>query len=267
MSELHVERRGAGPAVLLLHSSGISSRQWRRLERDVIALGATAILPDLTGHGRSPPWPEPEPFTFAVEVDRVASIIAAEAAPVHVVGHSYGGFVAIQAAARAPERIASLTLIDPVAFGVLVDDPTGVGEVDLARVDFRWEPTPEGRERWLRTFVDYWSGDGAWEGLRDEARDEFRRVGWVVYQGARSLTADRTPASAYTAIHAPVELVTGELSPPAARRVVDILTAALPRATRTEIPGAGHMSPLSHNDAVSRVVARAFHAGRGGVGT
>lgn len=260
MSDLHVERRGAGPSVVLLHSSGISSRQWRRLERDVVALGATAVLPDLTGHGRSAPWAEPTPFSFDVDVARVAALIAAEPDRVHVVGHSYGGFIALRAAARTPSKIASLTLIDPVAFGVLAADTSGIGEADLARVDFRWEPTPSGRERWLRTFVDYWSGDGAWDGLREEARNEFLRVGWVVYEGARTLTADRTPASAYAGIDAPVELVIGELSPPAARRVVEILAATLPRATRTEIPGAGHMSPLSHNDAVSTVVARAFRA-------
>ncbi|MFO0615593.1 MAG: alpha/beta fold hydrolase [Polyangiaceae bacterium] len=258
MSELHVERKGSGRPAVLLHSSGLAGRQWRRLEREVVELGATAIIPDLTGQGRSPAWPEPEPFSFEVDVDRVASLVAAEPERVHLVGHSYGGLVALKVAARDPSRVASLTLIDPVAFGVLAEDATGVGERDLARVDFAWEPTDAGRDRWLRTFVDYWSGEGAWAGLREDARAEFRRVGWVLYEGARTLTADRTRARSYGVIDAPVELAIGEASPPAARRVVEILGAALPRATTTVLEGAGHMSPLTHHDAVARVIARAL---------
>lgn len=258
MTALHVERRGAGAPVLLLHSSGLSSRQWRRLERDVVARGSTAILADLTGHGQSPAWLEPERFSFEVDVDRVAEIVSSERERVHLVGHSYGGLVALKVAARDPSRLASLTLVDPVAFGVLADDASGVGAADLARVDFAWETAAP--ERWLRSFVDYWSGDGAWDALRGDARGEFLRVGWVVYEGARTLTLDRTPVSAYAGIDVPVELVIGELSPPAARRVVEILGAALPRATTTEIRGAGHMSPLTHNDAISAVLARATSA-------
>lgn len=257
-AQLHVERKGDGRPVVLLHSSGLSGRQWRRIERDVVARGATAIVPDLTGHGQSSSWPEPTPFSFEIDADRIAAIVERENSPVHLVGHSYGGFIALRVAARAPLRIASLTLIDPVAFGVLADDPTGAGRDDLTRIDFAWAPTDEGRERWLRRFVDYWGGDGAWSALRDDARAEFRRVGWVVFEGARSLTLDRTPAAAYRSITAPVELVVGALSPPAARRVVDILRETLPRATRTEVEGAGHMSPLTHNDRVSEVIVRAI---------
>lgn len=48
------------------------------------------------------------------------------------------------------------------------------------------------REAWLRQFVDYWSGTGAWARLRAEARAEFVRTAWVAYAGARSLVADET---------------------------------------------------------------------------
>src|SRR5689334_4946961 len=92
---LHVERTGAGPSVLLVHSSGLSGRQWKRLERDLVRRGAAAIVPDLSGHGRSPSWPEPEPFSFHVDVDAIAALIGDEREEVHVVGHSYGGFVAL----------------------------------------------------------------------------------------------------------------------------------------------------------------------------
>jgi pimeloyl-ACP methyl ester carboxylesterase len=55
---LHVDDLGVGDAVRLLHSSGLSGRQWRR------------IVPDLTGHGQSPPWPAPTPFSFRTDVAR-----------------------------------------------------------------------------------------------------------------------------------------------------------------------------------------------------
>src|ERR1700687_3926045 len=52
-SGLHVECSGAGDSVLLLHSSGLSGRQWRRLTPELVRRGMRAVVPDLTGHGAS----------------------------------------------------------------------------------------------------------------------------------------------------------------------------------------------------------------------
>ncbi len=250
----------ARETVVLLHSSGMSGRQWRRLAARLEKLGLQAVIPDLRGHGASPAWTEPTPFSFRDDVADVAKLLAARGAPVHLVGHSYGGLIALLAAREDPGRVRSLTLYDPVAFGTL--DPAADADAlaTLARVSVPWGATEGDHDRWLAGFVDYWGGDGAWEALRDDARAEFRRVGWVVYQGVATLSEDTTPASDYGVIRAPSLLLTGERTPLAARRVIERLAEALPDAKVVTIAGAGHMGPLTHT-AVDEAIA-GFITGR-----
>jgi pimeloyl-ACP methyl ester carboxylesterase len=228
--------------VVLLHSSGLSARQWHHTAAALRARGERVVVPDLLGHGEQPAWPEPRPLSFRDDVARIVDLLAAEEAPVALGGHSYGGFVALQAARAIPERIAALWLYDPVAFGALDPRRDGDALAELAAIDLRWE---RGAEGWLAGFVDYWGGTGAWAALREPVRAEFRRVGWAVQEGVRTLMTDATPAADYGAIAAPARLATGEHSPLAARRVVARLAEVL-RAETAEIRGAGHMGPMTH---------------------
>ncbi|MEO8549524.1 MAG: alpha/beta hydrolase [Kofleriaceae bacterium] len=242
---LHVETVGLGTPVVLLHSSGLSSRQFTRLGAAIAAQGKQAVLVDLTGHGKSPPLPEGEPMTWRDDVARVVELLRV---PSVLVGHSYGGLVALHAALVAPDRVQGLILYDPVAFGILDEGDRDVA-VTLDAIDLHGGATPETRDAWLEAFVDYWSGPGAWGGLRESARAEFRRVGWAVREGVRTLMGDLTKAAAYRALP-PLHLITGEHTPVAARRVVDKLAAAT-GADVSELPGAGHMGPLTHADQFS----------------
>jgi pimeloyl-ACP methyl ester carboxylesterase len=172
-----------------------------------------------------------------------------------VVGHSYGGLVVAKAALAAPGRVRSLALYDPVVFGVLDGARDSEARDEIDRVPVPWEATPEGRDRWLSRFVDYWGGHGAWAALREEARAEFRRVAWVVYQGVVSLVRDQTPASAYAALGVPVLLMTGEHTPLAARRVIERLGESFADFRTVIVPGAGHMGPMTHADVVAGAIA------------
>jgi len=210
--------------VVLLHSHGLSGSQWRKLAAELEARGRRVLAPDLTGQGTSEPWPEPEPFSFRIDVERVAEL----ARGADVVGHSYGGLVALHVARAVPVR--SLSLYDPVAFGVLAPDERR----ELDALDLRWDDP----ERWLRTFVEFWSGRGAWDALREEARAEFRRVAWVIREGVRTLVDDRTT---FADLEVPTLLITGEHSPPPERRVVERL-----RGKHVVLPGVGHLGPVTH---------------------
>lgn len=259
MTALHVEDTGAGAPVVLIHSSGLSGRQWRRLASELAATHLRAIVPDLTGHGRSPAWPEPTPFAFTTDVARVAALVRS-LAPVHLIGHSYGGLIALHVARAAPAHVRSLAVFDPVAFGALDPARDDDALAILRALDLTWGPTADDRERWLRTFVDFWGGDGAWAALREEMRAEFRRVAWVVREGVRTLMDDAAPAATYAGLAMPVQLITGERSPLPAGRVIARLAEALPHARVTVVPGVGHLAPLSDPGAVNPVFLDALPA-------
>jgi pimeloyl-ACP methyl ester carboxylesterase len=251
-SKLHIADNGAGEAVVLLHSHGMSGRQWRRLASELVSRGRRTLVPDLSGHGASPPWPEPTPFSFQTDVEAVVELLQS-IAPAHLIGHSYGGLVALQAARITPQSVQSLAVYDPVAFGVLDERDRDVRQ-ELSDLDLSWGPTEVDRERWLTTFVDFWSGPGAWRGLREEARSEFRRVAWVIKEGVNGLVESSTPSSAYARFAFPVVLLTGARSPLPARRVVERLDEALPASRVTEVAEAGHLGPITHAEAVNRIL-------------
>ena len=166
---------GTGEPVVALHSSAASGAQWRALgER--IGDRFLLLAPDLYGYGATDPWPGHGPLTLADEAALVSALTAAECGgPFHLVGHSYGGAVALRFAVDHPERLRSLTLIEPVAFHLL----RGRGAADgalfaevCALADAVSAAALSGDYAGGMTrFVDYWNGAGAWAAIRPEARD------------------------------------------------------------------------------------------------
>jgi pimeloyl-ACP methyl ester carboxylesterase len=248
---------GQGPPVVLLHSGGLSSRQWGKLVARLRG-SRRVIAPDLLGYGTSSGWPADAPFHFDEDVALVEALIAALPGPVDLVGHSYGGLLAFRLALRRPEAVLSIAVFEPVTFGVLHDPLDAEGLADLAKTDPEGtflDDATGGQEPWLERFVNYWNGEDAWRALPEPSRENFRKAGRKVFQEVRSLLLDRTPASAYRALQAPTLLLHGTVSPRAAHRVCKRLAETLPRATLRTIEGAGHMGPITHAAAVNEAIA------------
>jgi pimeloyl-ACP methyl ester carboxylesterase len=249
-----------GPAVFL-HSSGMSGDQWRRTAEAARKAGYRTVVPDFIGSGRSPAWPDGKPFHFDRDVELVSRMLDAIGQPARLVGHSYGGFIALQAALRDPARVSGLVLYDPVAFGVLDSMADTDARADLAAVNLRWGESVAAHEAWLEGFVDFWGGPNAWSRLREEARAEFRRVGFIVFEEVRTLMSDATAASVYrAALRVPTLVVGGELSPIPAKRVVARLAEAIERAEVATLAGAGHMGPLTHGGKFTALCVEALSA-------
>jgi pimeloyl-ACP methyl ester carboxylesterase len=255
--DVDLSEAGAGSPVVALHSSGMSRRQWSRLSA---ALSAThrIVCPNLLGYGGSGPWTAGTSFTWEDDARMVAAWLGTFDGPVHLVGHSYGGLVALRIALDFPARVRSLALYEPVAFGVLRDAGDAEGLADLDAVNRKGalrDDATGGDEAWLEAFVDYWSGAGAWRALPPQARAGFLAVGRKTFEEVRSLVDDRTPRTAFAGILAPTLLLSGGRSPVAARHVSAILAETMPHATLTTLEDAGHMGPLTHAERVNALVA------------
>jgi len=242
---------GVSGRVLLVHSGGFTSRQWRRLAEE-LAKDHEVLAPDLIGYGTER-WPIGQPFDFRQDVERLAAMLGD--APAHLVGHSYGGLLVLQLALAGLAR--SIAVFEPVAFGVL--DPADADDARaLASIGQLGAYRPDARgvdEAWLRSFVDWWQGDGAWDRLAEDTRQAFRDVGWKLSEEVRSLSADRTSRAAYASITAPALLLGGGKSQPAERQVLARLAEALPAARLVMFPELGHMGPITHAREVNAAIA------------
>jgi len=113
---IHVRSGGSGPAVVLLHGYGETGDMWAPLAVE-LARDHTVIVPDLRGLGLSSK--PPGGFDKKTQADDVAGVMKAlNVAQADVVAHDIGNMVAFQFAARFPERVRRLVLIDAPVPGV-----------------------------------------------------------------------------------------------------------------------------------------------------
>jgi lipase len=109
---VHVHRYGPTrpPQILAVHGLTGHGQRWQTLATRHLPEFAI-IAPDLIGHGRSS-WAAP--WNIDANVGALAALLEADADdPVVVVGHSFGGAVALNLAAARPDLVAALVLLDP----------------------------------------------------------------------------------------------------------------------------------------------------------
>ncbi len=109
---------GSGPAVVCLHSNASSSSQWRAL-MDQLAPRHRVLAADSYGAGRSPAWPSGRTLTLDDEVALLEPVFAQAGGSIALVGHSYGGAVALVAALRQRARVRQLVLYEPTLFSLV----------------------------------------------------------------------------------------------------------------------------------------------------
>jgi pimeloyl-ACP methyl ester carboxylesterase len=109
---------GTGPTVLLAHGSGHSQKTWASFRRE-LSVSYRVLTPELLGYGRSEPSPMTAPLHPWSDLGAVVALAELADGPVHLVGHSYGGAVTLEAARMLGSRVRSLTLIEPIAFHLL----------------------------------------------------------------------------------------------------------------------------------------------------
>ena len=229
---------------LLFHSSGLSGRQWHRLGE---SLAEPWIAPDLSGYDNGADWHDGP--AWSVDTQAMLEILDAQSGPVDLVGHSYGGSIAIQLARLRPGRVRKLVVHEPVLWGALFSDgPDHLKEPFHEFVSSGFLDLDGGGDAaWMESFVDYWNVPGAWKKMLPRHQQAFLRVGRKVFREVRDLCLDRTPASAFDDATASMLFTVGEQSPAEERAVCMILSERKSNRRVQVLPG-GHMGPVADPD-------------------
>lgn len=241
------ERYGAGPPWLLaLHG-------WQRNHRDfegAIAAPGTgggeldAVALDLPGFGASPPPPEPwGSADYARAVATAAEELAgALGGPLVVLGHSFGGRVALELAGSRPELVEALVLT-----GVPHLVEAGEGGRPRGAVPFRL-----GRALHRRGLLS--------EARLDRLRQRYGSADYRAASGVMRQVLVRTVNERYDQVlervACPVELVWGDDDRETPLAVAELAGERLRDATLTVCPGAGHLTPLTAAPALRAAALR-----------
>jgi len=127
---LHV-RETPGPEdvdAVYVHGLSGSGTNWTDLAA-LLSTRATGLAVDLPGFGRTPP-PAARIYSPAAHADALLCFLAGRGRPVHLVGNSLGGAIALAVAARRPELVRTLTLVSP-AMPDLRPDPRRVSNPQI----------------------------------------------------------------------------------------------------------------------------------------
>ena len=212
------------PRLLLVHGSVANGEQTWAAQRP-LAERFELVVPNRRGF---PPGPDVETVDFEDEAVWLEPFVAPGT---HLVGHSYGGVIALFAAAWYADRIRSLTVVEPPAFRVARGDPAA--DAFVAGGNRLWDQGPRDEEAFLRCFLRA-------VGMPVPAG----RFSAAMLQGARTLMVERRPWEADPPLDvlaaAPFpKLVVSGGHDAAFEAVCDVLERRL-SAERAVLPGAGH---------------------------
>lgn len=220
---IFAERTGTGPPVVLaLHG-------WARDRSDFgpLLTGLDAVAVDLPGFGTSPP--PPEPWGAAEYAESLVPVLDEFPGPAVVVGHSFGGRVAVCLAAAHPERVAALVL-------------TGVPLLPRAEGHRR----PSWRYRVARALHRArLLSPARMERIRGRHGSGDYRAATGVMRGVLVRAVNEHYERELRALRCPVELVWGEDDTAAPVEMARRAAALVPAAEMTILPGAGHFSPVA----------------------
>ncbi len=226
---LAVERLGEGPPVLFIHGDIVGPELTWRKQRELAERWSLAI-PSRPGFGETPSI---ERNDFEVEAPMFAELLGDGA---HLVGHSYGGVIALLVAALRPEAVRSLTVSEPGCLRVAAGDPAVDEMISNGELLFAHAPDIPSEE-FLRMFR---GGAGSAYGTPEDLPEELLHGVELLKRERPSWEAD-IPLETLAAAAFPALILSGGHSP-AFEAVSDALADAL-SAEREMIRGRGHTVP------------------------
>ena len=237
-----------GRPLLAIHGSASSGAQWRHLITELE--GERIVLaPDLPGYGKnraSADLSVPERF------DWLGEAILSLGGPFDLVGHSFGGAVAMRLAEQHPDHVSTVVVYEPVT---PTDDAASMRALRSLWSDMALSTIDQA----ARLFCAFWSGEDVWENMDQQAKRRLMAAYETILLDFEQAFGGQVclPQHAYKG---PLTILRGDASPAVARHMAEHLAARYPQADIQVLKGRGHLAPVIAPQAVNDVI-RAYLSG------
>lgn len=244
---------GEGPCIVFVPGSFSSTAAWRPVSENLKDFRLVAT--SLPGCGSTAPFARDD-ISSADYAEIIEAVIARTQSPVHLVGHSWGGTVALAAALRGKVSLASLTLIEANPCDVLRQR----GEEELYAAAKNMSDAyvlayRKGEPEVARHVIDFWTGEGTFAKLPPKMREYAVQTTPANIIDWPAMFGFRKPLSDYAKLDLPLLLIHGDRSHPSLHRIAALLHATIRGAKLEKIPGASHLLIGTHPKEIAALIA------------
>jgi pimeloyl-ACP methyl ester carboxylesterase len=248
------EECGAGPTIVLVPGSCSTGAAWRPV---IAACNGRfrCVTTSLLGYGATAERRSTRDPSIAHEAEVLEAVVR-KAGRAHLVGHSFGGLVALAVALRKQVPLASLTIVEAPAAELL----RACGEVEHYRAFRQMTDTyfalhEGGSSEAIADMIDFYGGAGTFASWPQRVRGYAVQTTPVNILDWASAYGFPLSAELLSTIDLPVLVIWGEASHPAAQRANALLSLCMKGASRATIDGAAHFMIATHANEVARLIS------------
>ena len=253
------DERGTGPTVVLVPGSCSTGAAWR----PVIAEWDNqfrCVTTSLLGYGGTAERRTASNPSISHEAVVLEAVVRRAGGRVHLVGHSFGGLVALAVALRNQVPLASLVIVEAPAAEVLRDAGEHQHYSAFRRMtDSYFAAFEGGNLEAIAEMIDFYGGAGTFASWPHSVRAYAVATTKVNILDWASAYGFHLSAASLAAIDIPVLVVRGGASHPAVQRANALLSEFSRSAELVTLEGAAHFMIATHSNEVGRLIAQHVH--------
>lgn len=252
--------KGTGKTVILIHSSGAGNKQWRSL-MDFLSDDYHLIAPNLFGYGATNEWINHKPQTLEDQAELIRPLIPSDGSNFSIVGHSFGGSVAMMAAKLFKDCVDKLILIEPNPFYLLKDitNAASYNEVLALHDCIKTNGASGNWELAAKVFADYWNGVGTWAAMDQIRRTKFTKVLKPNVHEWDAVLNEKTPLKDW-ATFLPIDTTVLRCTETvqSINDIVNLMSSEIKEWKCINYSEGGHMAPLSRPAIINPIISAAL---------
>jgi pimeloyl-ACP methyl ester carboxylesterase len=249
---------GSGPTIVLVPGSCNTGAAWRPVIssfNDQFRCVTTSLL----GYGATEERRTAFDSSISHEAEVLECVIRKAGGPVHLVGHSFGGLVALVVALRNRVPLASLVIAEAPAMEILRATESHHYDVFRKMTEAYFADFASGNVGAIETMIDFYGGPGTFASWPAKVRSYAEQTTPVNILDWASAYGFPLEVASLAAVHVPTLILWGGASHPAMQCANTLLSESINGAALATVSGAAHFMITTHANEVARLMAQHVH--------